>query len=1195
MDPAKLKVVELRAELSKRGLDTKGNKPVLVDRLRQALDDEKTAGGPSESLVPTQKLDQTSESEDDTECSKPPPRTPSRSSRHTSREPTTPAKTPTRRSSSRSSLSRQSPARSTASEIHIESALEPIVEEDKSSPNKDVAPAVLPQKSVVSVELSKKDDAQTLSPKKDSDEPAAAPEIVSSPTTLKQQTVITSPKKQELQTTPKKEQKEIVENESPKKIQLEVVKEAEKHVPDQAQEITRRSSDEIQKLANAQSPIKTGAQSPIKTRAQSPPKQSVPQSPGKQQTVVQSPVKQAAESPVKEKAQSPVKTPVKTTESPVKVEENLAKTQTPIKTTESPIKTVELTPAKTTECPDKTAEQTPVKTDESPAKTAEEIPAKTTESSLAKAQTPVKIVEIPDKAIAQNPVKPSNKQSPSHETAVSPNKKLKADLAEPMQTDKVEVKDSKDKADAQSMEVDQVNDAKPMETDGQPEEEHEKKTEDRKRKRSPSPREEAPRAPPIARPENEPVFDEKSVLLSWYDSDLNLVINALNFLSASPMQGDGFNFMWAGVRASHGFNKGKIYYEAKVTSEFDNISAAAAASKGDNSGAIPADDEKIPSILRLGWSIIGTTLQLGEEKFSYGYDGSGKKSTDKEFTEYGKPFAKNDVIGCYADFETDENVTLIYTLNGETQGPAFVVKKDELEGKALFPHLLGRNCSFSVNFGQEENWSQPLEGYHFAGKVDENDRILGPRRPEKREDCEVILLCGLPLSGKTSWAMKHVAENPEKMYSVLGTHSLIQRMTVDGAPLKDKFKGRWEHVVEKCSRAVNKLLESAPSRRRNYILDQQANVYGSAQKRKMRNFYGFHRKAIILLPTDDELKARIAKRKEESDGEEIRESSMLEVKANLSAPMVGESFEEVIWAELAEEEGKKLIESYISEGKSAGYGQNQQSNKRSRFDNGNKDRNNRDNRRPGFNDRRSGGPWRGGPGGGWREGNRMRGSPMGGRYGSPGGGWRGRGGPPPRMGDRNDRRQGNDRNRQSGRPGGWNAMGYQGGGGSSAWASQGWGGQSGGWGGQSGGWGSAQQAWGGSGGSWKGYGGQNNYGGGSSGNSSAAGYGSSGYGNGANWSNWSSQYYNQYWGGNQQASGTNTGATQSVTGQQTQSAQPAASQTSQAASGTSTTTGATDGYDYSNWQDYSQSYGYAAADSQNQQQQQQQQQPQQQQ
>lgn len=40
------------------------------------------------------------------------------------------------------------------------------------------------------------------------------------------------------------------------------------------------------------------------------------------------------------------------------------------------------------------------------------------------------------------------------------------------------------------------------------------------------------------------------------------------------------------------------------------------------------------------------------------------------------------------------------------------------------------------------------------------------------------MMCGLPGSGKTYWAINHHGENPEKMLNILGTNTLIDKMKV---------------------------------------------------------------------------------------------------------------------------------------------------------------------------------------------------------------------------------------------------------------------------------------------------------------------------------------------------------------------------------------------------------------------------------
>lgn len=43
---------------------------------------------------------------------------------------------------------------------------------------------------------------------------------------------------------------------------------------------------------------------------------------------------------------------------------------------------------------------------------------------------------------------------------------------------------------------------------------------------------------------------------------------------------------------------------------------------------------------------------------------------------------------------------------------------------------------------------------------------------------QVILMVGLPGSGKTYWAKKHCAEHPERRYNILSTGALFERMKV---------------------------------------------------------------------------------------------------------------------------------------------------------------------------------------------------------------------------------------------------------------------------------------------------------------------------------------------------------------------------------------------------------------------------------
>merc|ERR1712115_188278 len=424
--------------------------------------------------------------------------------------------------------------------------------------------------------------------------------------------------------------------------------------------------------------------------------------------------------------------------------------------------------------------------------------------------------------------------------------------------------------------------------------------------------------------ENEPEIPDSLVCLDWHNSDLNLRITE-DLMSGIPFSRDGWGFCYAGARATYGFNSGKIWYEVKY---LDNME-------------IKVEKDSTTFDLRVGWSTNCSNLMLGEDDLSWCYSSAeGKMAHMKTFEEYGEKFEKGDVIGAFIDFTQDE-INVTFSKNGEDQGDAFQIAKSELAGKSLFPHIMSRNVKFEVNFGVDkeeaakENWKDALDAdYVKVGAVEAEKREGGSPRIASRDQCEMIMMIGLPASGKTTWVDKHVAENPDKQYNVISTTTMINKMTVNGEPRKGHHKGKWEQVVQKATRSLQEMLRAASQRRRNVIIDQ-TNVYPSAQKRKARPFEGFQRRAVVVVPSDDVYKERVAAQTA-AGSKDIPDEAIMGMKANFTLPEEDADtlvpiFVETTFVELDREKAKEVVDLYNKITKEKGYGKKHEERKTKKF------------------------------------------------------------------------------------------------------------------------------------------------------------------------------------------------------------------------------------------------------------------------
>ncbi|XP_067220615.1 heterogeneous nuclear ribonucleoprotein U-like protein 2 [Chanodichthys erythropterus] len=395
----------------------------------------------------------------------------------------------------------------------------------------------------------------------------------------------------------------------------------------------------------------------------------------------------------------------------------------------------------------------------------------------------------------------------------------------------------------------------------------------------------------LPEPEEEAEMDFEDVRLDSYNCDLHFEVDS-DGSSGQPLLWEKFPLLWSGCRMTHGFCHGKVGFEAKFVKRL----------------SAPASDTSYDPdlhMLRVGWSVDSTSLQLGEVELSYGFDGRGRIVTGGKEEAFGEPFTEGDVIGCYAFISETGEATLSFHKNGRSLGVAFRLTSSALRGQALYPHVLCKNCSVSVNLDPDTPWHPFPAGFCTLAVLPPGQRSRASLPTASKSECEVLMMVGMPGSGKTHWAQAHMLQNPRKRYNLLSTNSILNCMREPpGANHRDL-------MLQQATQCVSHLIKMAATKRRNYILDQ-ANIYPSAQRHKMLCFRGYQRKAVVVFPPDEMWRRRLIQRQQE-EGMALQEMTLLKAKVSFTLPEQGEHLDEVKFVELGSEEALKLLTLYKEE------------------------------------------------------------------------------------------------------------------------------------------------------------------------------------------------------------------------------------------------------------------------------------------
>ncbi|XP_053735548.1 heterogeneous nuclear ribonucleoprotein U-like protein 2 isoform X1 [Synchiropus splendidus] len=377
--------------------------------------------------------------------------------------------------------------------------------------------------------------------------------------------------------------------------------------------------------------------------------------------------------------------------------------------------------------------------------------------------------------------------------------------------------------------------------------------------------------------------DRDKVQLNSHDAHLHFEVGP-DGSSGWPRFWDRFPLLWSGCRLSHGVAQGWVGFEVRVERKL-SIAQMGAPERSESCG------------MRVGWSVADSCLLLGEEEFSFAYDATGEKVSGGKSEEFGEQYSEGDIIGCYVSFS--DVIQFSFHKNGHFMGNAFSVDSSRLLGHALFPHVLCKNCY--VKFNLDPNgppWYPTPQGFTSLVTLPAEQRVTAASATNDSAVCEMVLLVGLPGSGKSRWARSHMQEHPEKHFQLLGTEELLSCMM---------NAEQRELQLQQAAQCLTELIKVAASTPGNYILDQ-CNTLFSARCYKLQLFKGFRRRVVVIFPSTEQWRKRLAEQQRQ-DGEQIPHTDLLKLQVSCSLPeQQDDLMDELQYIELSQEAAQSLLQ-----------------------------------------------------------------------------------------------------------------------------------------------------------------------------------------------------------------------------------------------------------------------------------------------